>query len=66
MRNALSALAFSMVMCAGSMIINDMAISLLTIIASVLRVARAYDVSRRFATLAPHRNLYPYRFQFMR
>lgn len=69
MRNALSALAFTMAACLASIVIGDAVISLLTVIASVFRVARAYDMSRRFATLTPHpapRNLYPYRFQFMR
>lgn len=65
MRNALMAMVFSTVALIASMIIDDMLVSLLSIAASVLRLARAYDVSRRYA-VPTVRHLYPYRLRILR
>jgi hypothetical protein len=60
MKDATKALLFSVAMMITSMIIGDLIISLLTIAASIVRLACAYDLSRE------RKNVRPYRFQFMR
>lgn len=65
MRNAIAALAISIMAAIGSMLGADPLITLLSIVVSVLKVAHAYDVHRR--NMVPvKRNLYPYRLQIMR
>jgi hypothetical protein len=61
MKDATKALLFSVAMMITSIIIGDLIISLLTIAASVVRLAYAYDLGRERS-----QNVRPYRFQFMR
>lgn len=64
MKNASQALMITILACVASVVIGDLLVSILSIVASVLKVAHAADAEMR------HRRgpvcIRPYRFQFMR
>lgn len=68
MRNAFSALAFSLVAALGSMIGADPIITLISVVAAVVRCAWAFDASQRTATVARpvYRGVRPYRLLILR
>lgn len=68
MRNALLAMAFSLIAAVGSVVGADPLFTALSVIGASARCAWTWHLSRRYVVpvARPIRHLYPYRFQFMR